>query len=184
LSPETLLIGTVAILRAKTGHAEILDAAPVVLARFPEAHFVFAGDGPQTDNLKARIAAEGLDGRVHLLGLRRDVTNVLESLDLFVLPTHQEALGTAFIEAAALGVPAIGTNIDGVPEIVQDGSTGLLVPPLDGKALGEAIISLLADPERRAAMSRTASEFVRRQFSREKMAAGMEALYQRLLDAR
>ncbi len=184
LSPDTLLIGTVAILRAKKGHAEILDAAPAVLARFPEAHFVFAGDGPQTENLKARIAAEGLDGRVHLLGLRRDVTNVLESLDLFVLPTHQEALGTAFIEAAALGVPAIGTNIDGVPEIVQDGSTGLLVPPHDGKALGEAIISLLADPERRAAMSRTASEFVRRQFSREKMAEGMEALYQRLLDAR
>ena len=182
LPPETLLVGTVAILRAKKGHAEILDAAPAVLARFPDAHFVFAGDGPQTDNLKARIAAEGLSGRVHLLGLRRDVSNVLESLDLFVLPTHQEALGTAFIEAAALGVPAIGTNIDGVPEIVQDGSTGLLVPPHDGKALGEAIISLLADPARRATMRQTASEFVRRQFSREKMAEGMEALYQRLLD--
>ena len=182
LAANSLLIGTVAILRAKKGHAEILDAAPEVLKRFPNAHFLFAGDGPQTENLKSRIVADGLTGHVHMLGLRRDVTNVLASLDVFVLPTHQEALGTAFIEAAALGVPAIGTNIDGVPEIVQDGSTGLLVPPHDGKALGEAIISLLADPARRATMRQTASEFVRRQFSREKMAEGMEALYQRLLD--
>lgn len=184
LPAGALLVGTVAILRAKKGHAEILDAAPAVLARFPDAHFVFAGDGPQTENLKTRIVADGLAGRVHLLGLRRDVSNVLDSLDLFVLPTHQEALGTAFIEAAALGVPAIGTNIDGVPEVVQDGQTGLLVPAHDGQALGEAIIALLADPQRRATMGLAASEFVRRQFSREKMAADMEALYRRLLEAR
>lgn len=184
LPATALLIGTVAILRAKKGHAEILDAAAAVLARFPEAHFVFAGDGPQLANLQARIVAEGLSGHIHLLGLRRDVTNILESLDLFVLPTHQEALGTAFIEAAAMGLAAIGSNIDGVPEIVQDGQTGLLVPAQNGAALAEAIIALLADPERRLAMARTASEFVRRQFSREKMAEGMEALYQRLLAAR
>ena len=123
-----MLVGTVAILRAKKGHAEILDAAPEVLKRFPNAHFVFAGDGPQTDNLKARIAADGLEGRIHLLGLRRDVTNVLASLDVFVLPTHQEALGTAFIEAGAMGLPAVASNVDGVPEVILDGKTGYLVP--------------------------------------------------------
>lgn len=184
LPADALLIGTVAILRAKKGHAEILDAAAAVLRRFPQAHFVFAGDGPQMDNLRVRIAAEGLSGHVHLLGLRRDVTNVLESLDIFVLPTHQEALGTAFIEAAAMGVPAIGSNIDGVPEVVQHGETGLLVPAQDGSALAEAILALLDDPQRRQRMGATASEFVRRQFSREKMAEGMEALYRTLLEAR
>ena len=184
LPADSLLIGTVAILRAKKGHAEILDAAPEVLKRFPNAHFVFAGDGPQTENLKTRIAANGLSGHVHMLGLRRDVTNVLASLDVFALPTHQEALGTAFIEAAAMGVPAVGSNVDGVPEVVLDGQTGLLVPAQDGKALIEPICRLLGDSIFRQSMGTNATEFVHRKFSREIMAQGMERLYQRLLEAR
>lgn len=184
LSAETPLVGTVAILRAKKGHADILDAVPAVLQHFPDAHFVFAGDGAQTANLKARIEAEGLVGRVHLLGLRRDVTNVLASLDVFVLPTHQEALGTAFIEAGAMGLPTVATNVDGVPEVVQDGRTGLLVPVRDGKAIAEAICRLLGDPIYRQSMGANAAEFVRRKFSREVMAQGMERLYSQLLEAR
>jgi glycosyltransferase involved in cell wall biosynthesis len=175
LAADSLLIGTVAILRAKKGHAEILDAAPEVLKRFPNAHFVFAGDG---------IVADGLTGHVHMLGLRRDVTNVLASLDIFVLPTHQEALGTAFIEAAAMGIPAVASNVDGVPEVVLDGQTGLLVPAQDGNALIEPICRLLGDPIFRQSMGANATEFVRRKFSREVMAHGMERLYQRLLEAR
>jgi len=184
LPAGTPLVGTVAILRAKKGHADILDAVPAVLQRFPDAHFVFAGDGAQTANLKARIEADGLAGRVHLLGLRRDVTNVLASLDVFVLPTHQEALGTAFIEAGAMGLPAVATNVDGVPEVVQDGRTGLLVPVRDGKAIAEAICKLLGDPIYRQGMGANAAEFVRRKFSREVMAQGMERLYSQLLEAR
>lgn len=183
LAADTLLIGTVAILRAKKGHAEILDAAPSVLQRFPQAHFVFAGDGPQTANLQARIAAEGLSGRVHLLGLRRDVTNVLASLDVFVLPTHQEALGTAFIEAGAMGLPAVATRVDGVPEVIIDGETGLLVPAQDGRALVDPLCRLLADPIYRQGMGANAREFVHRKFAREVMAQGMERLYQHLLEA-
>ena len=183
LPADSLLVGTVAILRAKKGHAEILDAAPEVLRRFPNAHFVFAGDGPQTDNLKARIAADGLDGRVHLLGLRRDVTNVLASLDVFVLPTHQEALGTAFIEAGAMGLPAVATRVDGVPEVIQDGTTGFLVPAQQGHALIEPICRLLGDAILRQSMGANAREFVHRKFSREVMAEGMERLYKRLLEA-
>ncbi|MGE5490329.1 MAG: glycosyltransferase [Actinomycetota bacterium] len=181
LPPEAVLVGTVAILRLKKGHAEIMDAVPQVLARHPGVHFIFAGDGPMHDDIVKRIAADGLGDRVHLLGLRRDVVNVLQSLDLFVLPTHQEALGTAFIEAAAMGLPAIGSNVDGVPEVVADGETGLLVPAKDGSALAAAINVLLADPEKRQAMGRAASERIRRIYSREAMAKGMDALYRRLL---
>lgn len=181
LPADTLLVGTVAILRVKKGHNEILDAVPTVLRRFPSAHFIFAGDGPQTSNLVKRIAAEGLGEHVHMLGLRRDVTNVLASLDVFVLPTHQEALGTAFIEAGAMSLPTVATNVDGVPEVVQNGRTGLLVPFQDGAAVAEAISSLLADPIYREGMGRNAAEFVRRVFSREVMAQGMERLYQSLL---
>ena len=183
LPADVPLIGTVAILRRKKGHAELLEAVPLVLARFPEAHFVFAGDGPQQQNLEQRISELGLQGKVHMLGLRRDVVNVLQSLDLFVLPTHQEALGTAFIEAAAVGIPAIGTRVDGVPEAIADGETGLLVPLEDSSAIAAAIIALLADPARRRAMGEAAQARVRKLYSREVMVQNMLALYQRLLGA-
>lgn len=181
LPADVPLVGTVAILRRKKGHLELLEAIPSVLARHPEAHFVFAGDGPIEHVVREGVISAGLQDRVHMLGLRRDVVNILQSLDLFVLPTHQEALGTAFIEAAAMGVPAIGTRVDGVPEVVADGESGLLVPALDVAALAEAISRLLDDPQLRQRLGRQASERIRRLYSREAMAAGMVKLYERLL---
>lgn len=182
LLPETPLIGTVAILRKKKGHAEILDAVPRVLSKYPQARFVFAGDGAQTENLKKQIAEMGLQDKVFMLGLRRDVMNILQSLDIFVLPTHQEALGTAFIEASAMGLPCIGTNVDGVPEVVKGGETGLLVPAQNSEAIAAAILALLDDPAKRRAMGAAASERVRQIFSRQAMAAGMERVYRKLLE--
>ncbi|MDP2795543.1 MAG: glycosyltransferase family 4 protein [Sulfurisoma sp.] len=181
LPAEAPLVGTVAILRRKKGHAELLEAMPAVLARFPAAHFVFAGDGPQRENLERRIAELGLGGSVHLLGLRRDVVNVLQSLDLFVLPTHQEALGTAFVEAGALGLAAIGSNVDGVPEIVGAGETGKLVPVNNPPALANAIVELLADPAMRQRMGEAARQKVATHFSREAMVNGILAVYQHLM---
>ena len=178
---EAPLIGTVAILRRKKGHAELLEAIPEVLRHFPDARFVFAGDGPQTENLISRIAELNLTRQVHLLGLRRDVVNVLRSLDLFVLPTHQEALGTAFIEAAAAGVATIGSNVDGVPEAIVSEETGLLVPVMDSAAIAAAIITLLADPVRRKAMGQAGRQRVERRFSRQVMVQDMVALYRQLL---
>lgn len=181
LSPDTPLIGTVAILRNKKGHQEILDAVPAVLRQFPDAHFIFAGDGPQWEKLQKRITTEGLGDRVHMLGLRRDVTHILASLDIFVLPTHQEALGTAFIEAGAMGLPAVATAVDGVPEVVIDGQTGLLVPVRDGEAVARAICTLLADKTHREQLGEAAARYVREKFSRAAMAFAMERLYLRLL---
>lgn len=180
IAGDAPLVGTVAILRRKKGHAELLEAIPSVLARFPQAHFVFAGDGPQRENLEQRINELGLGSNVHLLGLRRDVVNVLQSLDLFVLPTHQEALGTAFVEAGALGLAAVGSNVDGVPEIVGAGDTGKLVPVNDPPALTAAIIELLADPALRQRMGEAARKKVTTHFSRDAMVSGMVAVYQQL----
>lgn len=180
---EAPLIGTVAILRRKKGHAELLEALPAVFAGFPQAHAIFAGDGPQKENLERRIAELELGGRVHLLGLRRDVANVLQSLDVFVLPTHQEALGTAFIEAGVMGLPAVASRVDGVPEVVVHGETGLLVPVGDSRAIASALIELLADPERRRSLGQKARARARERFSREAMVGGMVAVYRRLLDA-
>lgn len=182
LPAETLLVGTVAILRRKKGHAELLEAIPAVLEKFPEAHFVLAGNGPQQQNLEKRIAELGLAQRVHLLGLRRDVINVLRALDLFVLPTHQEALGTVFVEAGAMGLATVASRVDGVPEVVVDGVTGILVPALEVAPLAEAIVTLLADPARRKAMGSAARQHVVTRFSRQVMGSGMIEVYRKLLD--
>lgn len=181
LPADTVLIGTVAILRVKKGHADLLRAVPDIFTKFPGVHFVIAGDGPQTGNLQKLIAELGLESRVHMLGLRRDVTNILQSLDIFVLPTHQEALGTAFIEAGATGLPVVATAVDGVPEVVVDGETGILVPARDVPALSGAISRLLGDSQLRRCLGEAARRRVGREFSREVMAERMERLYLDLL---
>lgn len=183
LPPKTRLIGTIAILRRKKGHLELIQAIPAVLQRHPDVHFAFAGDGPIESVVKKAVIDAGLEAQVHFLGLRRDIVNILQSLDLFVLPTHQEALGTAFIEAAAMGLPVVATRVDGVPEVVADGETGLLVPVLNTAALAQAICTLLDSPERCRAMGQRASLRIRQIYSREAMATGMAALYLRLLEA-
>jgi glycosyltransferase involved in cell wall biosynthesis len=184
ISADAPLVGTVAILRRKKGHAELLEAIPAVLSAHPDAHFVFAGNGPQHENLEQRIAELGLTDRVHLLGLRRDVVNVLGALDLFVLPTHQEALGTAFVEAGAMRLASVATKVDGVPEVVVDGVSGILVPALEVAPLAQAIATLLGDAARRRAMGEAAHAHVVSHFSREVMGRGMVEVYRRLLGER
>lgn len=178
------LIGTVAILRIKKGHQDLLAAVPDVLAKYPEAVFVFAGNGPQTSNLEKIIEQQGLGAHVRLLGLRRDVLNVLGGLDLFVLPTHEEALGTAFLEAQATGVPVIGTRVGGVPETIQEDETGWLVPAQNPQALAAGITHALADTARLKQMGLNAREWVCKQHSVSVMGERMLALYQRLLAER
>jgi glycosyltransferase involved in cell wall biosynthesis len=177
------LIGTVAILRYKKGHRTILDAIPAVLQEMPDTHFVFAGDGPQASELRAIVSEKKLSDRVHFLGLRQDIANVLKSLDIFVLTTLQEALGTAFLEAQAMGVPVIGTRVGGVPEALVEGETGLLVPPQDPSALAESILSLLRDPERRHRMAALARPWVQRNYSVELMGRSVHAEYLSLLNS-
>lgn len=184
LPADTPLVGSVAILRQKKGHSRIVAAAPAILAACPQAHFVFAGNGPQMDNLTAQIAAAGLTERFHLLGLRRDVANVLADLDLFVLPTEQEALGTAYIEAMAMGLPIVGSRVDGVPEVVADGENGYLIDPFDVAALADCVNRLLADAPLRTRFGEASRARVKTRFHVDTMCREMLALYRRLLAAR
>jgi glycosyltransferase involved in cell wall biosynthesis len=184
LPADTPLVGAVAILRQKKGHRRIVEAAPAILAACPQAHFVFAGDGPQLDNLKAQIAAAGLSERFHLLGLRRDVANVLADLDLFVLPTEQEALGTAYIEAMAKGLPIVGSRVDGVPEVVADGENGYLIDPFDVAALADRVSQLLTDAPLRARFGEASRARAKTRFHVDTMCREMLALYRRLLAER
>lgn len=187
LPGDALVVGCVAVMRTEKGHADLIDAFQRVLAAFPQAHLVLAGDGmPVFERLKGQVQALGLASRVHFLGRRHDIGNVLQAFDVFALPTHREAFGTAFVEAAAMGVPVIGTDVGGVPETMQAGVTGLLVPPRDPAALAAALESLLADPERRRRMGEAGRELIRGQglFSVDRAAQLVEAAYARWLGER
>ncbi|MFQ5480319.1 MAG: glycosyltransferase family 4 protein [Thermodesulfobacteriota bacterium] len=174
------VVGTVAILRRKKGHHVLLEAIPAVLKEVPKALFVFAGNGPQTENITRQIKELGIEKNVRLLGLRKDVETVLKGIDLFVLPTFQEALGTSILEASAMRRAVISTRVGGVPEVVRDGVTGLLVKPDNAEELGEAIIRLLKDPELRASMGMEGRKLVEADFSTTRMVEKLYGLYSTL----
>ncbi len=134
LKPDIPLVGTIAILRVKKGHHILLDAIPLILEKIPDAAFIFAGDGPQRQNILNKIKSLNVSDKVYMLGLRKDIPEILKSIDLFVLPTLQEALGTSFVEAMAMEKPVIGTDVGGVSELIKDGVNGRLVEPDNPRA--------------------------------------------------
>jgi len=171
----------VGILRVKKGHHILLDAIPLVLREVPETMFVFAGDGPQKRNILNKIEGLGLKDKVLMLGLRRDIPDILKSLDLFVLPTLQEALGTSFIEAMAMEKPVIGTDVGGVGEVIKDGINGYLVEPDNPSALARAIVSVIRDREGAVRMGKEGRKIVLEHFTVEKMCERVHTLYLSLL---
>ena len=185
LSEQDILVGCVAILRPNKGHLDLINAlAPVLRAR-PAVHLVIAGGGsPLFEQLQAHIEHSQLTGRIHLLGMRRDVPNVLAGLDIFCLATRQEAMGTAFVEAAASGLPVIGTDVGGVAEMMVPGVTGLLVPLDDSLALQQALVQLIDSPEQRKAMGHAGYQRIWTDgiFTTTKLAERTERIYCTWLD--
>ncbi len=177
----TPIVGTVSILRRKKGHHILLDAIPKILKEVPEAVFVFAGNGPQEENILNKIKALELEGKVFMLGLRHDIPDILKSIDLFVLPTLQEALGTSFIEAMAMETPVIGTDVGGVGEVIKDGVNGYMVKANDPSDLAKTIIKVLKTDQRGKMMGMEGRRMVLKNFSAERMCEQMLALYGSLL---
>lgn len=185
LPSGSLVIGSVGHLREQKGHDTLLDAVEPLLRERPLLHVVIVGEGePVHQKLQERIAAHRLWNRVHLLGRRDDIDNVLQGFDIFALATRKEALGTAYIEASACGIPVVGTHVGGVPEVVQDGRTGILVPPNDPERLRAALIRLIDDPDLRRTYGQAGFHDVResRRFSLPLMAEATEAAYRRWLE--
>ena len=177
IAADAVIIGTIAILRRKKGHHTLLDAVPLVLKEFPKAVFVFVGDGPQRQNIEQKIAELGISMNVKLLGLRKDIPEILKTIDVFVLPTLQEALGTSFLEAMAMGKPVVGTKVGGVGEVLKDGINGYLVEPGNPSILAKAIIKLLKDKEKARMMGIEGEKIVRQNYTVEKMCENMYAFY-------
>ena len=189
------LVGVIARLEPEKGHGTLIEAWPRVLARVPEARLLIVGEGSQRPILAAQAEALDLLGeecsgdrcvgtrrvrpgaKVVFTGLRDDVPAVTAALDVAVLPSYREAQGLAILEAMALRRPVVATAVGGVPEMVEDGRTGLLVPPRDAVALGDAITRLLTDHPLADMLARAGHDFVHANFSLAHMISAVSEIY-------
>jgi glycosyltransferase involved in cell wall biosynthesis len=175
------LVVTVSVLRPGKGLEVLLAAVPAVLAEHPRARFAVVGDGPERRRLEERAAAAGLGEAVAWTGFRQDVPTLLVAADLFVLPSRDDAFPTVLLEAQAAGVAVVASRAGGIPEIVEDGATGLLVPPGDAAALARALSALLADPAARRRLAEAGRRRVGERFSTGAWLARLEAVYGEVL---
>ena len=171
------------VIRAKGSH-ELLEAFVAIASEDPSTHLVLAGgfEKESFSKVQSTIASKELSDRVSLLGPREDVAALMAGFDLIVLPSHREAFGLALVEAMARGVPVIATRVGGLPEVVDDGVTGILVEP-GVDELTEAIRYMIANPDRAAAMGRAGKDRVRELFSLENMAQQYESTYFSVLNS-
>jgi sugar transferase (PEP-CTERM/EpsH1 system associated) len=182
--PESCVaIGSVGRLDPVKDHAGLIEAFARVSSD-PRAILLIVGEGPFRGELERLIEARGLAGRVRLLGERHDVPQVLAALDVFVLSSLGEGIANAILEAMATGLPVIATRVGGNPELVVDGSTGMLVPSRSPEALAAALRRYLEEPALAAAHGCSGRARAVSEFALERMVAAYGDLYARLLGAR
>jgi L-malate glycosyltransferase len=180
-----VVVGAVARLSQEKGLDDLLRAAATLSSRGVPLRVVLAGDGPARAKLTRLAVALGIEERVDFRGEipHGAVSAVLRELDVFVMPSRAEGFGVAALEAQAMELPVVATCVHGIPDVVRDGETGLLVPPGDLDALADAIERLAADAALRAEMGRAGRTFVKERYRWQENAAQMERLYRDLLSA-
>ncbi|MFQ5947733.1 MAG: glycosyltransferase, partial [Acidimicrobiia bacterium] len=174
------LLATVAVLRPEKGIQHLIDALPRILERVPDAAYLVIGDGDHRQALERLARDRGIVSRVIFTGYRNDVPRLLAAADLFVLPTLTEALPTVLAEAMAAGLPIVATAVGGVPEMVEHGNNGLLVPPARPDLLGAACIRLLTDRPQAEAMALRGRRIAGTRFNVQAQAARLAWEYRRL----
>lgn len=181
LDTDRMWVGGVGRLDDAKGFADLIAAVASIAGRVPALSLVIAGTGPLRDPL-GRLASElGVGDRVHFLGFRHDVRTVYEAIDLFAFPSLCEAIGYALLEAMAMHRPAIGTAVGGVPEVIVEGETGLLVPPKDPESLARALLTLAGPPDLRRRMGEAGRRRVERHFDERVAVARTIDLYREML---
>jgi glycosyltransferase involved in cell wall biosynthesis len=177
------VIGTVGNLFPRKGYDIMLRALPGVLTATPDVHYLVIGQGDEEyeKSLRALCGTLGLASRVHFIGFEPQVRAFLDSMDVYVQPSLMEGFGIAVLEAMAREKPVVASRTGGLPDIVVDGETGLLVPPGHIDELAMAVTSLLIDPARREAMGRKGRQRVMQRFTVEAMMRNLSSAYDRLI---
>lgn len=187
LPRDAIVLLNVARLSPQKGLNDAIDALPTILKSRPNSHLVSVGALDHrgwVETLQRQCTALGIAERVHFLGPRRDVADVMRACDVFLFPSQFEGLGLALIEAMALGCVCVATDIGPISEFVRDGVDGFLVPPGDAAALAHAVAQALDDDAKRAAISHAAADSAARRFDPELGAERLQAVYERVLATR
>ncbi len=174
------VVGNVAALVAHKGQRHLVEAAQLVVQQIPDARFVILGEGELRDQLEHQIRHHHLEKHVLLPGFRTDVIGCMKSFDVFVMSSVNEGLGTALLDALACARPVVATRTGGIPEIVDDGVTGILVAPRDHAALASAIVCMLQDRALGERLGAAGSARVAARFSAERMVAETARVYERV----
>ncbi|HEY3346394.1 MAG TPA: glycosyltransferase family 4 protein [Nitrospirota bacterium] len=176
------VIGIAATLRSWKGHIYILNAMAGILKAYPDARLMIVGEGPFRDrNIEPELRRLSLGDAVIMAGHRDDIPEVIAAFDIAVMASYaSEGIPQFALQAMATGLPLIGTTVGGIPEVLQDGVTGLLIPPKDSMAISGAVLKMLSDPAMMRAMGEAARAAAARKHSYEKMLDDVEALYGRL----
>ncbi|HPB31653.1 MAG TPA: glycosyltransferase, partial [Candidatus Sumerlaeota bacterium] len=158
IPPDVPVIGMIGRLVREKGYLELVRAAAEIRRTHPDCHFLFVGDALKSDHDASRseildlIEQLGLQDRIHIAGLRQDIPELLAAMNIYTLPSWREGMPRSIIEAMAMGLPVVATQIRGCREEVLDGETGFLVPPRDSAALASALRRLLGNPEQARTM--------------------------------
>jgi glycosyltransferase involved in cell wall biosynthesis len=174
------VVGNVAALVPHKGQRHLIEAAHLVIQQMPDVRFLILGEGELREALERHVREHHLEKHVFLPGFRTDVLGCMKSFDLFVMSSVTEGLGTALLDAMACGKAIVATRTGGIPEVVEDGETGRLVPPRDHAAMAQAILAVLADDEQRRRMGEAGLARVQKRFTVERMVAETAAVYARV----
>lgn len=177
------VVASIGRLSREKGHADLIEALAIVRRRGFKVSAVLVGDGPERPRLVERAQALNLAGSIHFTGYVDRPQDVLEETDLMILPSHTEGLPNAALEALAMEVPVLATDVGGTREVVSNGETGRLVPPRSPEALAAAIVDFLSDPEPWKRMAECGRALVERDFNFETRTRSLEAIYSELLVA-
>src|SRR4051794_25325046 len=175
------VVGNVAALVPHKGQRYLVDAAQLVVRQIPDARFVILGEGELREHLERQVREHHLEKHVLLPGFRTDVLGCMKAFDLFVMSSVTEGLGTSLLDAMACARPIVATTAGGIPEIVDENVTGLLVPPRDAQALAAAIVRALRDQPLRERIGRAGFDRVRHRFTVERMVEQTAAVYERVV---
>ncbi|HBP19375.1 MAG TPA: glycosyl transferase [Planctomycetes bacterium] len=174
-------VGNVAHMADHKGQRYLIEAAPKVLAEHPEVTFAIVGDGELRADLLAQAEELGVSGSFRFPGFRRDVPSLLKAMDIFVMPSHMEGLGTSVLDALTAGLPVVGTEAGGMPEILLHEETGLVAPIRDADAIATHLLRLLREPELAKRLAEAGAKRVAEHFSTTSMVEGTLRVYRRLL---
>ncbi len=180
LPHQAPIVGNVAALVPHKGQRHLIEAAHLVMRELPDARFLILGEGELREQLEKQVRDHHLEKHVLLPGFRIDVLGCIKGFDLFVMSSVSEGLGTSLLDAMACSRAIVATRAGGIPEIVEDGITGALVPPRDHAAMAHAIVALLGDDARRRQLGEAGLARVRARFTVERMVAETAAVYARV----